>query len=233
VVSPGDWLVNSIWFLLSTVFSCNWEVMCICHFVQGGQNCCCFHQVAAALLFRCNCLVNFSPSKVVQCNFSCCPLSDEISYGIHHLPHFGRLACHPTPALSLCASPNICLVLVCLLWEVGLSPCHPLMLEQHLFTESSALRVCLLDPPPFSRAGSAFHPSPLLSVLDYNLLFMLFSFVGGVQSSQGLHWIMSQGWVGESHVLCDTHLLFCRFMQASLELANGEKWCCFSQCSMV
>jgi hypothetical protein len=43
-------------------------------------------------------------------------------------------------------------------------------------------------PIPWGRFSVA--SPPLLSVLDYSLLFMLFSFVGGVQSAQGLHWIM-------------------------------------------
>jgi hypothetical protein len=30
-------------------------------------------------------------------------------------------------------------------------------------------------------------------VLDYSLLFMCFSFVGGFQSAQGLHWFMFPG----------------------------------------
>jgi hypothetical protein len=68
-----------------------------------------------------------------------------------------------------------------------------LLLDLHSFTESSPLRVQLLAPPLFSRAGSAFCPPPLLSVLDYSFLFMQFSFVGEVQSVQGLRWIMFPG----------------------------------------
>jgi hypothetical protein len=47
------------------------------------------------LSFSCSCLVSFSPSKVGQFNFECCPLAQEISSVIHYLPCFGG-------ALSLC-----------------------------------------------------------------------------------------------------------------------------------
>jgi hypothetical protein len=47
---------------------------------------------------------------------------------------------------------------------------------------------------------------------------------GVVQSAQGLHWIIFPGgWVGESCLVCDVHLFFCSFMQATLELAGGEE----------
>jgi hypothetical protein len=120
------------------------------------------------------CLVSSSPRKVGQFSFQCCPLSHEISSRIHHLPGFGKLVCHSTPTLSLCASPNICSVLVCLLWEVGLlpHPCfQPLLLDLHYFTES--LAPC---PTPVLQGRFSIPPPPLL-VLDYSLLFMLFSFV--------------------------------------------------------
>jgi hypothetical protein len=72
------------------------------------------------------------------------PLSHKISSRIHHLPCFERLACHPTPTLSLYASPNLCSVLVCFLWEVEL-------------TCILALKVQLLTPLPFSMAGSVLY----------------------------------------------------------------------------
>jgi hypothetical protein len=51
-------------------------------------------------------------------------------------------------------------------------------------------------------------------VLDYSLLLMVVSFAGagGIQSAQGLHWIIFLGWdgmgvwVGEPCMLCDAHL---------------------------
>jgi hypothetical protein len=54
VVSPGDWLVSTI---VSTCPQSKLQLgaeITHCLFVQGGQNCCCFHQVAAALPYSCN-----------------------------------------------------------------------------------------------------------------------------------------------------------------------------------
>jgi hypothetical protein len=42
-----------------------------------------------------------------------------------------------------------------------------------------------------------------------------------------LHWIIFMGWVGESCVVCDTHLFFRKFTQATLEQAGREKWFAF------
>jgi hypothetical protein len=70
----------------------------------------------------------------------------EISSVIHLLPCFGGLACRPAPAYSFC----------CFMahhWEFStesLVLCHT--------PESSAVRDHLFAPPPFSSAGSAFHP---------------------------------------------------------------------------
>jgi hypothetical protein len=72
-----------------------------------------------------------------------------------------------------------------LLWEAGLSSLscsQPLLLFPHLFTESSALRVQLLAPSPFSGGRLSVPPPSLLLVLEYNSLFVLFSFVGGRDS---------------------------------------------------
>jgi hypothetical protein len=88
---------------------------------------------------------------------------------------------------------------VFLLWEVGLLPyshSQPLL----LFPPCS-LSVQLLALPPFSVTGSAFHP-PFLSVLDYNSLFMLFSFVqGGFNLPKGYAGVCSQG-VGRGVMCC-------------------------------
>jgi hypothetical protein len=75
------------------------------------------------------------------------------------------------------------------------------------------MRVQLLAPSLFSGAGSVFYPTSTVSV-NYNSLFMLYSFVEG----RGFN--LPRGWVGESHMICS----FCRFTQASLELADREKW---------
>jgi hypothetical protein len=80
------------------------------------------------------CLVSSSPSKVGQFSFECCPLSQEISSGIHHVTCFERFACRLTPSSQ------------------------PLLLDSHSFTESLAFRILFLAPPSLYRAGSGFHP---------------------------------------------------------------------------
>jgi hypothetical protein len=48
----------------------NWGKVTKCHFVQGVQSFCCFHQAAALFPDSCNyCLVGFSHSKVEQFSF--------------------------------------------------------------------------------------------------------------------------------------------------------------------
>jgi hypothetical protein len=93
-----------------------------------------------------------------------------------------------------------------------------------LFTESSALRVWLLIHP---HSTGHIPAPPLLSVLDYSLLFLLFSFVGvGGQSAQGWHWIMFlrvRGWVGKSWVVHDAHLFILQIHASSFETSwQGE-----------
>jgi hypothetical protein len=83
--------------------------------------------------------------------------------------------------------------------------------------------------PPVLWGRFTILPLPLLSVLDYSLLFTLFSFVGGwfslPRGCTGLCSWGRQGWVGESHMVCDAYLFisFYRFTQAALKLASGEK----------
>jgi hypothetical protein len=106
---------------------------------------------------------------------------------------FVRLACHPTPALSLYPSPNLCRVLVAPLggWLVTLLPlsvfaASPTLIPWEFGTES--LAPC---PTPILWGRFSVPLPPVLSVLDYSLLFMFFSFVGEVvQSAQGLLWII-------------------------------------------
>jgi hypothetical protein len=122
-------------------------------------------------------------------------LCPRVGSGIHFLPCFGRLACHPTPTLSLHAFPDPYWVLVAPLgdWLVAHSSSQPLLLYRHLFTESLVLRVWLLAHPSSLGQVQRSTPPPLL-VLDYSFLVLFFSFVvgGRVQSAQGLHWIISQ-----------------------------------------
>jgi hypothetical protein len=64
----------------------------------------------------------------------------------------------------------------------------------------------------------------LLLVLDYDLLFMFFSFVGGVQHAHRLCWFMFLGvvWVGESHMFMMLTCLFCLF--TCLQLWSQQRW---------
>jgi hypothetical protein len=100
------------------------------------------------------------PQQGGEIQFWMLPSVPEISSGINHLPCLRRLACHPIPNLSLYVSPSPWCVLVAH-WEVGLSPhlcSQPVLLFQHSFTETSALRFANLALPLFSRACSAPHP---------------------------------------------------------------------------
>jgi hypothetical protein len=122
------------------------------------------------------CLVSSSPSRVGQFSFEYCPQSQETISGINHQPCFEKLACYPTPhSQPLClASPLV--VLVQHLWDVGLLPYHcsqPLLLFPRLFSES--LAVC---PTPVLWGRFNVPPTHTLSMLEYNLLLILFSSVG-------------------------------------------------------
>jgi hypothetical protein len=57
---------------------------------------------------------------------------------------------------------------------------------------------------------------------------MFFSFAGGrewvlICPVAVLDYFPSVG-VGKSHMVCDAHLFFCSFTEATLELANGKRW---------
>jgi hypothetical protein len=74
------------------------------------------------------------------------------------LPHFGKLVCLPTPALSLCASLDLCWVLVWLFWEVDLPHPHSQpLLPFHVCSLSSVLKFQLLASLLFSGESSAFY----------------------------------------------------------------------------
>jgi hypothetical protein len=102
------------------------------------------------------CLVSSSPSKVGQFSFKCCPLSQKSALGSTSFTAlgvwpFGMLVCHSTPSLSLYASGDLCWV-----------PLVPLA----------------LCPTPVLQGRFSIPPPPLMSVLDYSSLFMVFSFAG-------------------------------------------------------
>jgi hypothetical protein len=95
------------------------------------------------------------PDGEIQCRML--PSLSEISSGIHHLPFSGRLACCPSPALTLCVSPNLCWVLIAPLggWLVA-----PLLLSVFVpFPSSGVLPVPLggwLPPHSFSQSLCLF-----------------------------------------------------------------------------
>jgi hypothetical protein len=77
-------------------------------------------------------------------------------------------------------------------WLVAPSHSQTMVLDLCSFTENSALRFGSLPHPSSPEQIQCSTPPPL-SVLDYSLLFILFSFVGYIQSPQELHWIMFSG----------------------------------------
>jgi hypothetical protein len=77
-------------------------------------------------------------------------------------------------------------------------PCFGSGLSLCLFTESSVLEVYFFSLPTFSRAGSVFHPPPLLSVFYYSSL-SIFQFCRTIR-----FWMLLSG---SRNQLC-VHLFF-------------------------
>jgi hypothetical protein len=103
------------------------------------------------------------PQQGGHFSFEYCSQFYETSSGIHHWLHFGRLACHPTPTLSLCVLPHLCLVLVRLLWEIGLlpHPCsQPLLLFSPSFKKSSLDESLSPCPTPVHEGRFSISPYP-------------------------------------------------------------------------
>jgi hypothetical protein len=150
----------------------------------------------------------------------------EISSRIHYLLCFGRLAYHPTPALTLCASPDLSWVLAAPLgvWYVAPTPLSAFAAFPVFHWEFGA--ECLAPcPTPVLQGRFSIAPPSLLLVLDYSSLFMFFSFAwGGFSLSRGCAGLFSWG-VGRG--VMHGAYLFCSFTQAALEPAGKEKWCCF------
>jgi hypothetical protein len=152
------------------------------------------------------------------------PSVPETSSGIHHQPHCGRLAYYP----NLCASPDLCLMLTAPLRGWLLSPSQ-LSAFVAFPTFVHSLRVQLLAPLHL-----------LLSVLDCSLLFLLFSFVGGVFSgrshfaeawnldkpfSQGsfLHTSMCSSWDTDGFCTKDSYFSRKSYFYPSTFLDSSEK----------
>jgi hypothetical protein len=191
VVSPDDWLVSINLFLIST------GLVAIGRWGKSASSC----RVVRALVFTrwlCValqlqlCLVNSSPSKVVQFSFEYCPLSHKVSSEIHHLLIFGRLACRPTPTLSLCTFPDLCWGLEDSLRSWLVTP--TLVLSLYCFTCIHSLRAQHWE---FS---SLPHPHSPTSAVSVRLYFAVYTFQfcwGGLVCPGAALDYVPRGWIGE------------------------------------
>jgi hypothetical protein len=199
-----------------------------------------FQKVAVAMPFSCSSVWSIHPparwgNSVL--NVVLCPVR---STGIHYLPNFGRLTCHLIPSLILCASPNLCWVLVNPMggWLTALPRSQSLLFYPHLFTESSVLRVCFLAPPQFSGAGSAFHLHLhcqcwiTVHCLCFSVLLESVSFCS-VCPGAALYYVPGE-WVGESHMVHDVQLFFLQIHTSSFGAGQwGKVMPLFSVCKEV
>jgi hypothetical protein len=161
--------------------------------MQGGQSCCCFYQVATALPFSCNSVWLAPPPARWGHSFVILP---------------------SVPWDQLRDSP------LAPLWEVGLLPhphSQPLCLSWPLLSASGSLGGWLITPTttlslccfthvhslrfqhwefgslPHSHTPGQVQCSNLTSAVSVRLQFTVYAFqfcFRGVQSAQGLHWIM-------------------------------------------
>jgi hypothetical protein len=148
---------------------------------------------------------------------------------------FGNLAWHPTPALSLYASPDLCWVLAAPLggWLVD------------LFLLSAFAALPMLDNWQFHHPCSPgqIQYSTSTSTVGVRLQFTVYVFQffwvwGGIQSAQGLHWII---FLGSGWVTCSAWCLFVHFLVSRKQLWSrllGRKspffseWCGIGRLSM-
>jgi hypothetical protein len=176
------------------------------------------------------CLVSSSPTKVGQFSFECCPLSH---FGSTTCPLW-QVACLPTPALRLCACPD--------LWWVLVAPVEGWLVTPLLLSAFAALPAFVhweFSSLPHPCSPGQVQCSTSTSAVSVRLRFdvCIFQFCWGDSVSPGavldyVPWVCESRW--GSHVWCMMlTCLFCRLMQAVLELASREKWCHFSQCGMA
>jgi hypothetical protein len=126
------------------------------------------------------CLVSSSHSNVGQFSFECCPVPQKSAQESNTCPALGGWPMAPPPALSLYAFPDLCWMLAAPLtgWLVTLLPLSLALDHWEFSTESLALCLTPILQGRFSI------PAPLpLSVLDYSLLLMFFTFAGQGQFS--------------------------------------------------
>jgi hypothetical protein len=153
------------------------------------------------------------------------PSVPEISSRIHLLPCFGKMACCPTPALSLCAFPDVC-------W-VPAAPLGSWLVASPPLSTFAALCACHWEfgflPHPHS-LGHAQHSTPT-SVVIVRLKFTVYVYQffwgkGAFSLPRGCAALFSPGMAVGRGVTrgawCSP--VFCHFMQAALELAGRQKW---------
>jgi hypothetical protein len=146
--------------------------------------------------------------KVGQFSFKCCPLAQEISSGIHYLPCLGRLLVALPPLSVFFVFPAF------VHWELG----------------AECLVLC---PAPILQGRYSVSPTLPLSLLDYTLLFMFFSFagVGRFSLPNGCTGLCSWGvGRGVAHVVWCSPGSFYQFTQACLKQVVGRIGANFFQC---
>jgi hypothetical protein len=187
--------VTRLWVVLGSF--CPWSrlllgpVVTHCQFVQSVQSCC-FYQVAAALPTAATLLAPPPAGWDNSILYPTLSLRRPAQWSTTG-PALGGWLFTPSPAVSLCVLPYLCLLLVWLLWDVGFLPTPALSLCY--FSHLCSVRVSVLTLPPLS-PGKVQHstPQPML-VLDYNSLFIFFSFVvwGGFSLFRGCTGLCSWG----------------------------------------
>jgi hypothetical protein len=185
--------------------------------IHGGQSCFFFTRQQASLLFSSSSVWSAPPPERLSnsvLNASLC--SRDPSPAL--LCEVGLSSPRPPHSQPLCFSPSL-LSVGSSSWRLASYPAPALSICW--FTCISLLRIWLLVPLPC--LGKIQHSTPTL-VLEYSSLFMFFSFSWGEGSvcQRAVLDYFPEVWVGECCVMFTCP--FCRFMQAVLELASGEKW---------
>jgi hypothetical protein len=202
VVWPGNWLVSSIWFLLSIRLLELWGELRLPACVGWSE-------------------LLFSPGS------SCAPQQGgvfqfwmllSVSEIGSRIPCFEMLAYYTTPALSLCAFPDLWWVLISPLrgWLVTLlllSAFTALPALVHWEFGTKSLATC---PTPILWGRFSVPPPPPLLVLDYGSLFMLSVLLRGLLLCLGyaLDYFL-RVCVGELCVVCDAHPFILPFHASS------------------
>jgi hypothetical protein len=150
---------------------------------------------AGSLLSACCDGLLFVFNFVELFDFGCCSLAQEMTFVVHYLPYFRQwLITHPVSVLL---------------------PFHA------LFTTISH-SYQLLAPVPFSGVLSATLPPPLCASFQFLVYCTFFFFCMGFSTASG-YASLSQGWLGEYHVILGAYLFgLLNVSQAGLEVASGS-----------